>query len=222
MKSGHQVRKLSVDRTEQLLDAADALFGRYGYERTKMDDIATEAGISKGAVYLAFKSKEDLLIAVVHRNMQAQLDGMQMRLDRCEKDFLPCLKNTLKDNILFAFDRVQAQHHSLESLVRTGHRIRQNSLPHFKKKWGVIADFLEKAALAREIPQQTNYQAITYYLFTSLSGLYPPYEPKNTLRPDSKISRDDLANAAEAIMILFFAGLKTADLGHIKHALPCS
>jgi AcrR family transcriptional regulator len=46
---------------EQLLDAAAAVFARQGFAGTKIQDIVREAGLSTGAVYGRFKSKQDLL-----------------------------------------------------------------------------------------------------------------------------------------------------------------
>jgi len=42
------------DRFDRLLEAAAGLFARWGFDKTSVDDIAREAGISKGAVYLEF------------------------------------------------------------------------------------------------------------------------------------------------------------------------
>jgi AcrR family transcriptional regulator len=52
------------DKREAILTAAFALFGHYGYRRTSIDDIAQEAGIAKGTVYLYFKSKEEIFRAL--------------------------------------------------------------------------------------------------------------------------------------------------------------
>jgi AcrR family transcriptional regulator len=46
------------------LDAAMKLFSQYGYRRTSIDDIAREAEIAKGTVYLSFKSKEEIFRAL--------------------------------------------------------------------------------------------------------------------------------------------------------------
>lgn len=51
-------------RRAEILDAALNLFGRYGYRRTSIDDIAREAGIAKGTVYLSFASKDEVFLAV--------------------------------------------------------------------------------------------------------------------------------------------------------------
>ncbi len=45
---------------ERILSAAFTLFGRYGYRRTSMEDIASEAGHSRAALYLQFRNKEDI------------------------------------------------------------------------------------------------------------------------------------------------------------------
>jgi AcrR family transcriptional regulator len=54
-------RKAATDaRREAILEAALTLFGRYGFRRTSIDDIAREAGVAKGTVYLYVESKEAL------------------------------------------------------------------------------------------------------------------------------------------------------------------
>jgi len=56
------------DLREQLLDAASRVFARQGYEGTKIADIVREAGLSTGAVYGRFRSKNDLLREAVIRH----------------------------------------------------------------------------------------------------------------------------------------------------------
>lgn len=58
-------------REQQLLDAAAKLFLHYGFDKATVADVAVEAGVSKGAVYLHFASKEALLEALIIREMQA-------------------------------------------------------------------------------------------------------------------------------------------------------
>jgi len=49
-----------TDRQEAILFAAFHAFATYGFKRTTMDDIAREAGLSRTALYLHFRNKEDL------------------------------------------------------------------------------------------------------------------------------------------------------------------
>lgn len=49
------------EREKLIFDATERLLGKFGYDKTTVADIAKEAGISKGAIYLHFKSKDELI-----------------------------------------------------------------------------------------------------------------------------------------------------------------
>lgn len=69
-------RDRSDEVRERLLDAALRVFARQGYAGTKINDIVREAGLSTGAVYGRFRSKEELLReAVVTRSARAAQPG---------------------------------------------------------------------------------------------------------------------------------------------------
>lgn len=54
-------------RQDAILDAAFMAFSSYGYRRTTMDDIAQGVGISRSALYLHFRNKEDILRSMSKR-----------------------------------------------------------------------------------------------------------------------------------------------------------
>jgi len=58
---------VSEERKDQIMNAAEGVFTRKGFSDARMDDIAEETGLSKGTLYLYFKSKEDLVIAILDR-----------------------------------------------------------------------------------------------------------------------------------------------------------
>ena len=60
-------QRRAEDRPDEVLDAALTLFSTKGYARTSVSEIARAAGLSKGAVYLYFPSKHDILLALVRR-----------------------------------------------------------------------------------------------------------------------------------------------------------
>jgi AcrR family transcriptional regulator len=55
---------------EKIVHAAIIAFSKYGYDRTRMDDIADTAKLSKGTLYLYFKSKEELFYAISENNIR--------------------------------------------------------------------------------------------------------------------------------------------------------
>jgi AcrR family transcriptional regulator len=64
-----------TDKRDRILDAAQRLFVRYGVKRTSIDDVAREAGIAKGTVYLSFASKAELFAAIADRLCANTLAG---------------------------------------------------------------------------------------------------------------------------------------------------
>ena len=56
-------------RKNEILDTAEKLFISKGYEKTSTTDILNEIGIARGTLYYHFKSKEDILIAMVDRQV---------------------------------------------------------------------------------------------------------------------------------------------------------
>ncbi len=58
---------------ERLLEAAAEVFSQRGFHDASVDEIAEEAGFSKGAVYSNFASKEELFMALLDRHLEAEL-----------------------------------------------------------------------------------------------------------------------------------------------------
>ena len=56
---------VSEERRNQILEAAMVVFARQGFEQARMDDIAQQVGLSKGALYLYFKSKDAIISAIL-------------------------------------------------------------------------------------------------------------------------------------------------------------
>ena len=63
------VRAAVPDKREAILRAAVKIFAQKGYFNSKVSDIASEAGIADGTVYLYFKSKDEVLRSVFDRTM---------------------------------------------------------------------------------------------------------------------------------------------------------
>ncbi|HEY6407856.1 MAG TPA: TetR/AcrR family transcriptional regulator [Ktedonobacteraceae bacterium] len=67
-------------REERILDAATTLLVRWGYRKTTIDDVAREAGVGKGTIYLHWKDKNELFRAAIWRERQRYSDELQRRI----------------------------------------------------------------------------------------------------------------------------------------------
>jgi AcrR family transcriptional regulator len=61
------MRKEAQERRNEILDAADELFGQKGFDGTSTNDILEKVGIARGTLYYHFKSKEDIMDALIER-----------------------------------------------------------------------------------------------------------------------------------------------------------
>ena len=68
-------------RRNQILDAATKVFVRQGFQHARMDDIVEESGLSKGTLYWYFKSKEDIINAILRRLFAGALESLESLLE---------------------------------------------------------------------------------------------------------------------------------------------
>jgi len=68
---------VSDERKVQIINAAEDVFTKKGFDEARMDDIAEETGLSKGTLYLYFKSKDDLIIAILDRMFQREFKQLE-------------------------------------------------------------------------------------------------------------------------------------------------
>ncbi len=73
----------TTETRARLLNAAEEVFVRDGYESAQLDEIAAMAGRSKGAVYTHFKSKEDLFLALFEHRTRSYVDRLVNSLRMC-------------------------------------------------------------------------------------------------------------------------------------------
>jgi AcrR family transcriptional regulator len=95
-------------RMHELLDAALQVFATQGYRHARVDDVAEAAGVTKGAIYYYFDTKEALLLGVIN-HFQAAAFG------RAE--------DALRDPALSAATRIRM-------VIRTGAHLRPDAPVH--------------------------------------------------------------------------------------------
>lgn len=78
---GHiKERSKREQRADRILDAAAELMLRWGYNKTTMDDIVRLSGVPKGTIYLHWKTREDLFLALMEREYTRLVEDIQQRI----------------------------------------------------------------------------------------------------------------------------------------------
>jgi AcrR family transcriptional regulator len=132
-----------------ILDAMERLLARYGYKKTTMDDLAREAGIGKGTIYLHFPSKEEAALCSIDR----VVDRVQERVRALAASPLSAderLRAMLAARVLMRFDSVQAYSQALDDLfesLRPAYMARRNR--YFKVETEIFARVLREGRRKR-------------------------------------------------------------------------
>lgn len=130
-------RDLSSQRTRELIiDAAEKLFYQYGFETTSVKEVATEAGVTTGALYYHFKNKGDLVRAIFGRHdlnfeklsasfaqSDKPLDDIvfflaDFMVDRIEEDGIDFTRQRIFN--FFRFDTTTGFDDTLRTIIRRG------------------------------------------------------------------------------------------------------
>lgn len=69
------------EKYKNILDAAIKVFARKGFYHAKVSEIAREAGVADGTIYLYFQNKDDILISLFEDGMKTVIDSVKSQVD---------------------------------------------------------------------------------------------------------------------------------------------
>ena len=126
-KTARPVQARSQKTRDDLLKAALFMYGKKGYHKTTVDEIAAEAGVSTGIAYRYFKNKKDILLSVISYGA----DNVKSITDLDSTDMPSSFTDMRQylETVLTAFERFHAKyrdiHEELEGLQHTDEDVRQ-------------------------------------------------------------------------------------------------
>ncbi len=126
-----RIIKEAEERKNEILDVAERLFGTKGFDNTSTNDILDEIGIARGTLYYHFKSKEDILDAMIGRiigRMERILDETAGRKE------VPVLQRLTMMMLALNADSSNFSHEILEQVHKP-----QNALMHQKMQKSLLA-----------------------------------------------------------------------------------
>ncbi len=180
--------ELNASREKRILAAASELISHYGYDKTTVDDIARAAGISKGAVYLHFRSKEQLFEALLMRESDALIARYFERLEADPKGL------TLFNIYRYGLEVIDDSP-LIRAIYTRDRRVIGDYLRHIRDSaaYSEVASFsieavqqFQQAGLMRE---DVDAESVAYLLSALRYGLFTmeDYNPKGQAPPISQL-----------------------------------
>lgn len=172
------------EREQRILDAAAQLIIHYGYDKTSVSDIATAAGISKGAIYLHFASKDELFAALLYREVQSYAEHWFARI---EADPQGGTIGGIYKAVLYALN----QSPLMSALVKQDPRVfgnylhKPNNLFASSQSPALRTEFLQAMQAAGVVRAEVNPQAMAYVMDLLSYGLVgvPTLKPAAAIPP---------------------------------------
>jgi AcrR family transcriptional regulator len=160
-------RDVSEERRGQIIEAAVKVFSQLGFHEARMDDIAAQAELSKGALYWYFKSKDDILTAILDQFFNQEVGGLAAFL---EED-TPVTERLLRYNQLALADTLQFT--SLVSitfefyaLAGRQEGVREKLKTYFERYRGLVRDLIQQGIDSGEFrPVDANVIAVAIMAF---------------------------------------------------------
>ena len=192
---------VAVTTERAILDAADRMIGRYGLRKTTMEDVAREAGCSRGTVYGYFKSKQDLALASIDRVVKQAHSQMATEAAMGETP-AERLFRMLVARVAVRIEKVRDITQSLDSIfaeVRPAYMQRRRA--YFETEAQMLAEVIEVGQRIGDFGLVDAQE--TAQLFVQATNAYLPY----SLSLEELRQPGDLQGRIEKMAAILVAGI---------------
>ena len=158
---------------ERILEGAAESFADKGYRQTSIDEIARNLGISKGAIYIYFKSKEELFIAIFNRYLRKDHD-MPKTSDLATDSVTLKLEYALDRYLSTVFSADPIRLRLLPEFWLEGSRLpelQKLRLEGKRQDYAVLVDLFEQGQAKGEVRQDVNIREVVEVIIATCDGL---------------------------------------------------
>ncbi len=156
-------------KVQRIIDAAIRVFSRAGFSSATMQDVATEAGVGKGTIYLYFSSKEDLLETMLLSVLEEYVSNLAEAVSRSGDS-----RTRLKRLFASVLDEADSNREKINLLlygsIDIGEAFKRKILDTKGEIMHMIASLLEDGIAAGEIGP-VNVQMMTHLISGGLDSL---------------------------------------------------
>jgi len=165
-------------RSESIIDAAERIFFSKGFEHATMNDVAEEAELSKGALYLYFHSKNELCMAILQRSLHILREIFELLLN--EKDLTGIEKFPKLAALFITFAKEHPNHYNSllsyrehrENCPATG-KIIKSTIEENKNINKIISDIIKMGQADKTIKKDIDADKLSLALWGNFTGIMP-------------------------------------------------
>jgi AcrR family transcriptional regulator len=193
------MKKKDKNTKEKIIEVALKVFGRKGYFKTTVDDIANAVGLAKGTLYLYFKDKESLYIATIDHQFENALNFLSeietkkgsstQKMTDIASKFVVYMKELGSTHTLFTIESLNLS----EKILK---HIKPIIIPKLTEMTEMVSRIIKEGIKKGEF-KDVNPDVAAYYFLNTIRTIF-----------SGSVLMPHLANNANAILELYFEGLK--------------
>ncbi len=211
------------DKRERILLAAERIFARHGFFAARVSEIAKEAGVADGTIYLYFKSKDDLLISLFEQRMSQVNATLRAAIAGVPpKDQLRAF---IKAYLQLVHDEPGAAEVLTIELRQSSKFMKEYDNPQFvdflRTLGGILAAGQERGELDASIPAHVAARMIFGMLDELALAWVLARQPSiSTGTPGTRPKKFDIVRAADWVVLLVTNGLTSSPPVSSKEKSP--
>jgi len=196
----------SGDKRERILDAAERVFARRGFFASRVSEIAKDAGVADGTIYLYFKSKDDLLISLFETRMKQVNETLRAAI-ATEKQPLAQLRALIKAYLKLVHDEPSAAEVLTIELRQSNKFMKEYENAEFADFLRMLGGLIAKGQEAGELDDGVPPHIAARMIFGMLDELALAWvlakQPINATKP----KKFDIVRAADWVVAFITTGL---------------
>jgi AcrR family transcriptional regulator len=200
-----RTKEIAEQTKELLMETGLKVFNQKGYSRTRLDDIANAAGVTRGAIYHHFENKAQLFKSIIKSRIKLIIDVFES-ISAESSDPLKSVKNSLAEIIIKmeedSFLRMFANLFSKTEFKDELEELEEHRDYSSWKEYKILLKALTECRRRGQIRQNTNLNTFAFTLIAAIDGTFRLY-----LRNPEMIS---LSENAHQIIDYLFKGVEPA------------
>lgn len=199
IQEGKMPRKKQEEKYSKILDAATRVFAREGFHNAKIEDVAKEAGVAHGTVYLYFGGKDDLLISIFRENLEELVEYVGSEVDK-EANAEDKLRRMISLQIELIETNSELAELMLVEFPQTGKFLSNSVINDLAAYMDMIANILKEGVAEGAFDDSIDVNMVATVIYSGIQGIATRWILEEMKYPLKKV--------ADEISEVFLSGIK--------------
>jgi AcrR family transcriptional regulator len=173
-----KITDAAKNRKTEIIDGAMKLFAQYGYHSTSLNDVASKIGVTKATLYYYFRSKEEIMRAILERSMDRMDKAMD--LDKSSMSPKDKLRQFIQYHIIYGSDGAELAKITFDQVNAFPKRMRA-ALTNKEKKVDALLQNILQQGIADGSIAIDDVKIASYAILGVCNWTYHWYKPEGRL-----------------------------------------